>query len=55
MATNKKQSTKPNAAAKKTVAVKKKTAKQITDTVKRKTVFSKRKVPSVLNLSFCHH
>jgi hypothetical protein len=46
MATNKKQSTKPNAAAKKTVAVKKKTAKQITDTVKRKTVFSKRKVPN---------
>lgn len=46
MATNKKQSTKLKATAKKTVVAKKKTAKQITDAVKRKTIFSKSKVPT---------
>ena len=46
MATNKKQSTKLKVAAKKTVIGKKKAAKQIADTVKRKSVVSKSKVPN---------
>lgn len=46
MATNKKQSTKSEATAKKTVVAKKKTSKQIVDSVKHKTAVSKSKVPN---------
>jgi len=51
MATNKKKSTKPKSVTtkkvvKKTLVVKKKTAKQIIDSVKRKTIISKSKAPN---------